>query len=321
MGLRKQILIWVLLVGIAASAQKELDSTVASDAYIRRFPEKITLRAGMINTGNSFIVTDRETSTSLRLNPGTSNYFGMSVLFRSLEIDYGFSPGFLNKEDREADPKLFNLNFRMFLGQWMQTINLYKQDGFYTEIDGVKGYLPDFSTLKLGGRTSYIFNRNFSFRAVGFQNEWQKKSAGSFIPSAQFYYTRYSLRDGGEERLENSWDIAVGPGYYYNWVLGGHLILGMGNTTGAGIRYVDSKESQYGSFVLNTRFLGALGYNSERIFAGVNFRYNLLEQWDKENIRLDDSIHFFEIYVGYRFDAPEGWVRTANRFNRKFGID
>lgn len=311
----------MLLSGITASAQQESDSTDASDAFIRRFPEKITLRAGMINTGNSFIVTDRETSTSLRLNPGTSNYFGMSVLFRSLEIGYGFSPGFLNREDREADPKLFNLNFRMFLGPWMQTIDLYKEDGFYTDINGLKDYLPDFSTFKLGGRTSYIFNRKFSFRAVGFQNEWQKRSAGSFIPSAQIYYTRYRLRDGEEETLEHTWDLAAGPGYYYNWVIGRHMILGVGNTTGAGIRYVDSEGSQYGSFVLNTRFLGALGYNSERFFAGVNFRYNLLEQWDKDNIRLDDSIHFFEIYMGYRFDAPEGWVRTANRFNRKFGFD
>lgn len=84
---------------------------------------------------------------------------------------------------------------------------------------------------------------------------------------------------------------------------------------------MESEGSQYGSLALNTSFQAALGYNSERFFAGVNLRYNLLEQWDKENILLDDSIHFFEFYVGYRLNAPKGWIRTADQFNRKFGFD
>ncbi len=321
MDLKRNLILWLQIVTLTVSAQQELDSLDPSDAYIRRFPEKITLRSSLVNTGNIFRVSDRESNTSLLLTPGISNYFGMSVLFRSLEIGFGFSPAFLNPKDQEADPTLFNLNFRMFLGPWMQTLDLYVEDGFYAEINGVKDFLPDLSTFKAGGRTSYIFNRNFSFRAVGYQNEWQKRSAGSFIPSAQIYYTRYVFQSGGEKTRENSWDFTAGPGYYYNWVLGQNVILGAGNSTGVGIRLVESEGSQYGSLALNTSFQAALGYNSERFFAGVNLRYNLLEQWDKENILLDDSIHFFEFYVGYRLNAPKGWIRTADQFNRKFGFD
>ena len=321
MALKRHLILSFQLVALTVAAQQEPDSLDSSDTYIRQFPEKVTLRSSLANTGNSFNVTDRESNTSLRLTPGLSNYFSLSVLFRSLEIGFGFSPGFLNPDDQEADPSLVNFNFRMFLGPWMQTLDLYVQDGFYAEIDGVKDYLPDLSTFKAGGRTSYIFNENFSFRAVGYQNEWQKRSAGSFIPSAQLYYTRYVFRNDAVETRENAWDLTVGPGYYYNWVLGENVILGVGNSTGAGIRFVKSNTSQYGSLALNTSFQGALGFNSEHFFAGVNYRYNLLEQWDKENIRLDDSIHFFELYLGYRFDAPKGWIRTADQFNRKFGFD
>ena len=307
------------------SGGQQVDSIRTSKAdiqdYIRTFPEKITLRAGLVNTGNSFTIRDPESDIRLRLQPGISNYLGFSALFRSVELDFGFSPGFLNREDSQADPKLFNLNFRMFLGQWMQTLDFYKQSGFYYDLNGFRDYLPGLKTLKIGGSTSYIFNPRFSFRAIGFQNEWQKKSAGSFIPGVQLYHTHFHLRDAGEERIENAWDLTAGPGYYYNLILGGHFLLGVGNTTGVGIRYVSTEGTRYGTFALESRFRMAAGYNSERFFAGVNFSYDLLHQYEREGVRLDDSVHFLEFYVGYRLDAPAGWIRAADRFNRKFGME
>ncbi|WP_445386261.1 DUF4421 family protein [Robiginitalea sp. IMCC44478] len=294
---------------------------ITSGDYIQSFPNKITFRTSIVNTGNSFFYRDPNQDLTLKLNPGIRNYLGFTILFRSLEIDYGFAPGFLNERYEVADPKLFNLNFRMFLGQWMQTIDFYKQEGFFFDAPDFRTYLPGIKSLKIGGNTSYILNPNFSFRAVGFQNEWQKQSAGSFIPSLQIYYTRFLLRDEIAESEENKWDISAGPGYYYNWVIGRHFIIGVGNTTGFGIEFGKDASEYSSSFIFNSQFRFSTGYNSERFFSGVNLSYNFIEQRDNAGIREDDRIHFIEFYLGYRIEAPKKWVKEADRINRKLGID
>jgi hypothetical protein len=52
-------------------------------------------------------------------------------------------------------------------------------------------------TLKVGGITSYIFSKKFSYHAIVSQREKQLKSAGSFMPNFLFYYTDYNLEAEG----------------------------------------------------------------------------------------------------------------------------
>ena len=182
--------------------------------------------------------------------------------------------------------------------------------------------IDDLKTFKIGGTSSYIFNPDFSFRAIGFQNEWQKESVGSFIPSISYYYTKFKLEDPIiENQLEHSFKMAVGPGYYYNWVFDENYILSAGATGGLGFNLSKSqgKTSLDGLAQLIFRLTG--GYNSENFFSGVNINTQLLTHTSAENFVLDDSISFLEFYVGYRFDAPKKWIAKADEISRKFGID
>jgi hypothetical protein len=289
--------------------------------FIGEFPEKLTVRVSMQSTLNSFNVTDASDNSILEVLPNDKTYLGVSFLFRSIELDLGYAPDFLSENKDNEDSRLFTLNFRMFLGKWMQTFDFYSQKGFFATDGNNTLLLPELSTLKIGGTTGYIFNTNFSFRAIGFQNEWQKKSAGSFIPRFSLYYTKIDLHDESPESPTNTFDIAAGPGYYYNWVIKKHFIFSLGATVGLGINVTSSEFTRQTTSLTQVLFRTAIGYNSERFFAGLNASAQLLQHKTDPTTVQDDLVTFGELYIGYRFNAPNSWIEKADRFNRKFGLD
>ena len=314
MGIKNWYGILLLLCCSISNSQTNPD-------YIEEFPEKFTIRLGLQSTFNSFAFTDTADNSVLEIVPNDKTYLGASFLFRSVELDLGFAPKFFSENKDNDDSRLFTLNFRMFLGKWMQTLDFYSQKGFFLTDRNNTIPLPEMTSLKIGGTTGYIFNDNFSFRAIGFQNEWQKKSAGSFIPRFTLYYTKIDLHDDSPESSTNSYDIAVGPGYYYNWVIKKHFIFSLGATLGVGVNITRSDFTTVSTSLTQLLFRNAIGYNSERFFVGINTSAQILQyNTDPKNVQ-DDILFFGELYMGYRFKAPKSWIQKADKFNRKFGLD
>ncbi|GAB5473359.1 MAG: DUF4421 domain-containing protein [Maribacter sp.] len=317
-NLRELVTLIFLTIGSFGFSQR--DST-----YVREFPEKFTIRFGVQNTSNSFYFLNNETAEEVGLFPNDKTYLGASFLFRSVELDLGYAPNFFSENTDNKGSKLLTLNFRMFLGQWMQTLDFYQQKGFF--LDDFQGVIstsfPDARTLKIGGTTSYIFNRNFSFRAIGFQNEWQKKSAGSFIPSFSLYYTKFDIENTGLGDITGSkaYNISIGPGYYYNWVIKKHFLLSAGLTAGIGLNHTKSFDKPSTAVLFHTTLRTALGYNSEHFFTGINLSAQFTEYDTTGNSIVQDDINFVEVYLGYRFKAPKKWIEKAAAVNRKLGFD
>ncbi|MDO1513049.1 DUF4421 family protein [Maribacter confluentis] len=310
---------FVSTIGILLFSQLLLSQT---SSKILSFPDKITTRVNLQTTSNSFILRDKITRNKTEFIPNDKSYLGLSVSFRALELNLGYAPNFLSENKDNGDSKLITLNARMFFDHVMQTIDFYKQKGFFVRTQDITLPVDDLKTLKIGGSTNYIFNPDFSFRAIGFQNEWQTESAGSFIPGASYYYTKFKLEDPFlDDQLEHSFKFAVGPGYYYNWVFNENYIVSAGGIGGLGFNLSKSagETSLTGLAQLIFRLSG--GYNSTSFFTGVNMNTQLLTHSSVENLILDDSISFLEFYVGYRFDAPKKWIDKANEINRKFGWD
>jgi len=290
--------------------------------YKEAFPDKITLRLSLQTTSNNFTLRDKITRSKTEFIPNDKSYLGLSVLYRFLEVDFGYAPNFLSENKDNGDSKLITFNIRTFFGQYMQTVDIYKQKGFFIRTSDLTLPINDLKTFKIGGTSSYIFNSDFSFRAIGFQNEWQKESVGSFIPSISYYYTKFKLEDPIiENQLEHSFKLAIGPGYYYNWVFDENYLVSAGATGGLGFNLSKSQgvTSFNGLAQLVFRLTG--GYNSESFFSGVNINTQLLTHTSADNFILDDSISFLEFYVGYRFDAPKKWIAKADEISRKFGIE
>ncbi|WP_339840505.1 DUF4421 family protein [uncultured Maribacter sp.] len=314
MGIKIVLFFSMLCISQLANAQ--------DSAYKEAFPDKITFRLSLQSTSNNFTLRDKITRAKTEFIPNDKSYLGLSVLFRFLEVDFGYAPNFLSENKDNEDSKLITFNIRTFFGQFMQTVDFYKQKGFFIRTQDLTLPIDDLKTIKIGGTSSYIFNRDFSFRAIGFQNEWQKESAGSFIPGISYYYTKFKLEDPVlENQLEHSFKLAVGPGYYYNWVFDENFLISAGGTGGLGFNLSKShgETSLTGLAQLIFRMTG--GYNSESFFSGVNINTQLLTHTSADNLILDDSISFLEFYIGYRFDAPKKWINKADEISRKFGIE
>lgn len=318
MGLKNICLILFFLCGFSTHPQQD---SIASNEYITKFPDKISTRISLVNTSNGFHINDVEGGNKYELEPNVRAYLGASILFRSIELDYGFSPRFFNINKDNDGSSLFNLNFRMFLNQWMQTIDFYKQKGFYFSLNDQKTILNNIKTLKIGGSTSFIFNKDFSFRAIGFQNEWQTKSAGSFIPSLYYYYTKYNLKEGDINEKAYSYDIAIGPSYYYNFCLTKNILFSLGAQAGIGLNHSSNLgDGNFTSALYEFSGRAVLGYNSSTFFGGINSNIIILEHKIDASTRQDDRIPFLEFYFGYRFKAPNKLIKFADDFNKKYGL-
>ena len=317
MGLRFYIFVLIINCQFVVSQ----NDSIPKDIYIVDFQDKISTRISLINTSNSFYINETNTGIKYKLEPNVREYLGASILFRSLEIDFGFTPDFLKSNQDNANSKLFNLNFRMFFNQWMQTIDLYNQKGFYIVVDNERFNTSDVKTFKIGGSTSYIFNPNFSFRAIGFQNEWQTKSAGSFIPRIYYYYTTYSLKNEEFNENASSFDLAISSAYYYNLCLTKNLLFSLGGSAGIGLNHSSNLgEGNLTSALYQFSGRAVLSYNSDSFFGGINSNLLILEHNVDRYTRQDDTIPFLEFYIGYRFKAPKKWVKFADDFNIKYGF-
>jgi hypothetical protein len=321
--------IWIILIAlfpIGSVAQQ--DEIPADSVYKLSFPQQFTTRLSLSTSYNDFYINDRSNDLEYVVTPETEASLTVSLLFRSFEIDLGFTPKLFNDENSEVDTEKLVFNFRMYLGRWIQSLDFYNIEGFVLdqanfelgeEFDGI---FADLKVTKIGGTTGYVFNPNYSFRAISFQNEWQTRSAGSFIPRLSYYFTRLKL-PGVEE--DDYFDLTAGPAYFYNWVIARNWIIAGGASAGIGVNHTRTRSFLTGE---NNSFTGvnyqlggriALGYNSKRVYTGINLASDYFIHSSGQSVRLDDRQNFFEIYFGYRFDAPQFMLDAADWFNNLIG--
>ena len=296
-------------------------------AFIR-YPDKLTTRTQLTYVGNSFLIRnfsdDRfplpgiDEGAELRLDPVYSTHLSFVAQFRILELGFGFTPNFLNDKDAE-DARQFNLQIKLYPGRWAYEFSFLDQRGFETALEGEDLYFPGVSTSKFQNVLGYVFNPNFSLRALQSPNEWQTRSAGSFIPKGIFSYTRYRFEHDGTKDAFNSFDLGLAPGYFYTWVLGDRFLLSAGNNSGMGINILNQDGETNAYLLWETVFQASLGYNDQRFFAGINGTYSFMEHGAGNEIQVFDRVYFVRFFVGYRFNAPKKWNEKAERINEKYG--
>lgn len=313
---------FILLTTLSSYGQKKAPTFNALDSieFKKTFHNKITTRLFMINTSNSLEVQSRQDNISLNINANKQDRIGASIAFRSLMISYAFSPNFLSENKDNKNSKLFNLNFRTYIGQWMQTLDLYQEKGFFIEGDGLSIYFPQMKSFKIGGGTSYILNENFSYRAIVSQDETQIKSAGSFIPRIIYYYTELDLIYDDVDSKLKSFDLAIAPSYYYNYVPLKNILLSAGTSVGVGFNYTESDSESLTSLLTEFNFKGSVTYDKDNLYLGAHYSYLILNHNADRSSYIKDSIPYFEIFLGYRFNAPKFVLKIADKVNKAIGL-
>nr|WP_235878693.1 DUF4421 family protein [Flavobacterium davisii] len=148
--------------------------------------------------------------------------------YKFLGISYSFSPDFIPElNNQRANTKTLDLSFKFFYSDRLRQEVIYKKvKGFTLRNPDNQNPIEVFDDLEIntiGGKTFYITNNNFSYRAYESQTERQIKSAGSFIPSLTYFINNLYTNNPNsfEQNLERikSVDFILQLGYMYNYVI------------------------------------------------------------------------------------------------------
>lgn len=281
--------------------------------YFKPFDDNITTRLSINSSSNSFVLNDVANDLQYDIVPNDRERIDLSVSYRSIAFSFGFAPDFLATNKDNSNSKLYNLNFRAFHKQWIQSFDLYSQRGFYLKLQDQQLALPEMKTFKIGGQTSYILNKNFSFRAISAQSEWQQKSAGSFVPTLSLYYTKLRFKIEDFDETAYIYTAALSPAYFYNFVIRKNFFVSLGVLPGFGVEYADSDTSA----LYQMEISAALGYNSDTFFAGINSNGKYFSSNTDSDVQWGDTVSRGEIYVGYRFKPPKKLTETTEKINQK----
>ena len=305
------------------------------------YSDKIMVRTNLSTQSDAQILNDKK-GDNLYLETNNSYKLFLSVDYKFIGFSYGFYPKFFggnNDDDTKGKSKFSEYNFRFFLGKWVQTVDYSKIRGYYVENTSdffpdwnpaTDPYIqfPDFKTIKYGMSTSYIFNPKFSLKSFTSFTEWQKESAGSFIPTLVYDYTKLSFTYNDIKSSQNEYDISLGAGYFYNFIIHNRFYVAPNLTAGLGVKFTDSKEEESGAQTkesknyFTTSLVGGIkiGYNSERVLFGASFNFDSNSyKENKDQIISNDKV-FGLLYFGYRFGAPKFISKPVNAIDGKMKL-
>lgn len=312
------------------------DMATSNPGSTLSYVDKIILKLNLLTQTDTYRVNGPSNDVPLEIAPNSNLKIDLSLDYEFIGLSIGFSPKILpgNDDDNlKGESSFTDYGFRFFIKNWTQELRYRKVQGFYVENTGdflsdwTRGenpyiQLPDLETVFWGGSTSYVLNPKFSLRNVVYNTEWQRTSAGSFIPTVRYGFSRTSSTLAGSKTYENSIDINFAAEYYYTWVIHENWFVSPFLSPSFGIRFsgegnggLDLEENETNWPIALDGGL-QLGYSSRKwIFgASVNFETTQYNEKDRTNV-LNDRV-FAKAYFGYRLDPPKFIARLFDGKNK-----
>ena len=308
----------MLCGGLEGMAQNRIGREVDT-AFVHTFPRKLTGRLYLSQKYTSLVLsTPTRPAPTLRFRPNSSLNLGLGATFNALTLNLGFGFPFLNQQTDKGKTRDIDLQTHMYMRKWVLDGFGQFYKGYYL---GPRGNAspdpdqyyqrPDLRVHLVGASIRRVFNsRRFSFRASLVQNEWQKRSAGSWLAGVQLYYglvrgdsalTPGALRPAfPEAAVYRMQFLKLGPGagYAYTYVYREHFFATASLT--AGLNATLSKEIfssgklTYSNVRPDFLFRVAAGYNSNQ--------WCITLGWVNGSVSVMNSLYHYTIHTGnYRF--------------------
>lgn len=284
-----------ILFTFTAFSQKE-PRFKHDSAYYKTYPTKLTARVYFSKKYTSLLLEGVDDTRALHFRPNTPVNIGVGATYRVLSLNLGVSLQWLNPNAAErGKTKFLDLQSHIYAPKWV--IDLYGQfyKGYYVAPRGYASSVPDQYHIRpdlrinMVGVSAYrlLNGERFSYRAAFLQNEWQIKSAGSFLFGGEFYtgsinadsaFVPKQLEADYSQRgihRNNFTEFGPGIGYAYTAVIDKHFFITGSLTATADISFV-KEFSANGSATRtsvspNASLRGVLGYNSERWIATLSW--------------------------------------------------
>lgn len=295
-------------------------------SYIKDISDKLIIKLNRDSRVDSYSISDKDNS-SFKISPNIPKNHFVSIDYKFIGFSIGL-PKSWSESDYQNNLKgkttNFNLNFNFFLNKWIQGVYYTTTKGYFVDdpehiTQNLAGEInpyfqfPDFKTTRIGGSTSYVLNGNrFSFRSFLQQTQIQKKSSGSLIPSLsyEYYYSSNKSDDNLVESYKKNLSFNASIGYQYNWVVFKNLNFSGGISSGYGLGYVttndsyDLDEKRYWEKKVLLNLNVNLNYQWRNLFCGIQIS-SLNNFTKEEDLNINNTINYENIYLGYRFDAPK----------------
>ena len=297
-------------------------------AYYDSYVSQLTTRFYFSQKYTSLILDHDTDEYDLTYRPNTTFNMGIGASYEwfTLNLAYGF--GFLNQDEERGETDYLDLQAH-FYGQKMN-IDLFGQfyHGFYLTPEGKAAsngsfYLrPELKVNELGAAVQYIFNdKKLSFRAASIQTQRQKKSAGSLLAGAEFYfgtlradssiYPAMIMSDTLNHNQSDYFEFGPNIGYAYTLVFLKNFYL----TASAGVNvdygittiYNDFGSDTYKGISPNAMFRAFAGYNTENYAISLTYTNNKVALTSPEDTRLAINTGNFRLNFIKRFTlGPKG---------------
>jgi hypothetical protein len=331
----------VLISQLQAQPSEILDNKVrllkapddADSSYIMRYTREDDIRLIYGGQGSNISYGSMNDGDALfddALYHNVNDLAGFGLTYKFIDFDLTFSLRNVNALDDERQ------NLSQFKLAYSYTMRKFAVRAYFSDAKGViveqtKGDTesdPDVHLVKVGAQvTYYLNNRNYSYRAANFQNELQRKTAGSLLVRAEPFYRSLGMHEalipedialyGQQAGLEyvRTGGLMVMPGYGYNVAIGGGkffvspiVFLGPGVTVNV-YKAADAKHTFMniewaGSFALNA------GYNGPKFYATFRTIYDI-GYFNLDPSYFTTSDLKITLTVGWRFNHFETFIPTS----------
>jgi hypothetical protein len=267
-----------------------------------------------------------ENANSVKYAPNSSLALGLGFTYRYLALSAVFNVLPI-AQDTGVKTKTFDFQSQIASYRFLSFITAQLYKGLSSEQIGAAGLggissRSDMGMTLLGLNNMYSLNRKYSFRGsvLRFQrmrysvgtplialegNYFLKSGDAPFVPSA--YQSFYELNDARRRRI---WNVGLGTGYAYTWVVNKRLLFAGIATIKVPINIIQDKKID--------------GSKEASTYTGLNGNLWLRGSYEREDWSI--SLHYIQnrMLVGdnlinYTFSANYGMARLI--FSKRFGIN
>lgn len=290
------LILTILIVPGTVNAQQAEEE---ENEYYEAFEEELVTRFYFSRKYVALGINDRREGRYHRYEPNSTLNMGVGATWKWLTLNLALGFGFLNPDRGQGNTRYLDLQAHAypkkfiidFFGEFYEGYHLLPQgklsppgENYYTR--------PDMVITKIGANVQYLFNYDkLSLRASFLQNEWQKKSAGSFLLGFEMYGGRaiddaellpLTVLDDASRNFRTMRFFDFGPnvGYAYTWVIKKRFfITGVASTSlGAGYSFLEGVEhtdrnTEWG-ISPNVFLRGFAGYNFKKWSVNLNYVHN-----------------------------------------------
>jgi uncharacterized protein DUF4421 len=276
----------------------------------------------------------------LVLAPNDINNLSFGFSYRFLELGLSFSPRFINAQNDEWEKgksEKFTFGFGFAMHRFHLSVELTSVKGFYLKnIGDFYRSLPDtshilFPDLRVGYFSTllrYNTNPRFSTAALAGGTQFQKRTAWTILPTFQF--ASFSFRnevDSSAVQAETTYStdlnllipamgtVALSPKFSFTMGLGPSI--GVDFFKSVAINEDNKVVLTNGTgFTAGATFQTALSYNAKRFYSGFEYRYRAYGHKIEDVKRLSKQYSYFQIYFGWRMNAPGFAKRSLDWMNK-----